>query len=107
MIEYCQGCKRKHESFGWKYKQGAWYCTKHYKIQSPEFYNQKQGDKIRKDRLKHSKDTVQPFRSGEPSREFARLYPEKAKKTFTAKECRNCKDVWRDIKGLRDVQETK
>ncbi len=107
MIEYCAGCHCQHEARAWKFKGKHWYCEKWYKVSSPEFYNQKQGDKIREDRVKNAKSIVQPWRDGKPSKEFIKLYPDKAKKTFTPEEIRTAKDTWRDVKGLKDIQGVK
>jgi ribosome-binding protein aMBF1 (putative translation factor) len=53
--------------------------------------------RVKDERKKYKKDILQPFRSGEPSREFIEAYPERAKKTFTKKQLRNARDVWTDI----------
>lgn len=62
-------------------------------VPNPEFVP----ERIREDRKKHFKDTIQPFRDGEPSGEYIRQYPEQAKKMFSASERKKAKDVWRDI----------
>ena len=101
---YCAGCGKKHDDFFWKNKGDGWYCRKFYK---PSKAREWVPDYIKDDRRANVKDIIQPFRGGEPSREYAKLYPEQAKKTFSKKELKGAKDVWRDLKGLKDVQETK
>ena len=57
---------------------------------------------MRKDRREHAASIVQPWRNGEPSAEFAKLYPKQAKKYFAneTKPLRNVyggdslKDLW-------------
>ena len=74
------------------------------RVRYPEFFNQKMGDRIRGEREKYGADIVQPWRGGEPSREFIKKYPHEAKKTFTEKEIRTARPVWKDLKGLRRYQ---
>ena len=102
---FCVGCQKEVESFAWKYKsyetkngkkKDGWFCEKHFKAT----YHEWVPEYIKKDRVEYAKDIVQPFRSGEPSGEFAKIYPKKAKKIFTPKELSRAKPVWRDLKGL-------
>jgi ribosome-binding protein aMBF1 (putative translation factor) len=56
-------------------------------------------DNVKEDRVKHFKTQTQPFREGQPSREFIEAYPEKAEKVFSKEQRENAKYVWRDLKG--------
>jgi len=112
MRVFCQGCQREHSDFNWKFKdyidkegrrKSGWFCRQYFKPTAFEWVP----DRIKEDRVEHAHDIVQPWREGEPSREFIKLYPDRAKKTFTEKEMRGARDVWRDVKGLRDIQETR
>lgn len=94
---YCGFCKKKHEDFNWKTqedkkeKQGyIWICSKYFTPSRPEFVP----DRIKEDRKKYAKDILQPWRSGEASREFIDAYPERSKKLFTKKEIATAKKVW-------------
>jgi len=52
------------------------------------------GEDIHGQRKAYANDIIQPWRSGEPSREFMEKYPEKAKRYYTAKERKKAKYVW-------------
>lgn len=56
-------------------------------------------DTIKDDRKKYFKDIVQPYRSGEVSKEFIELYPKQSKQMFTPREISRAKYVWRDLPG--------
>lgn len=50
----------------------------------PEFYTISKHNRVTEQRDRHSKDILQPFiGKGEPNPDFARAYPEKAKKYYT------------------------
>jgi len=55
---------------------------------------------MKEESVRYAKDTLQPFRQGEPSREFIEAYPEQSKKLFTKEEIKKAKNVWTDVKGL-------
>lgn len=105
----CAGCGKEHDDWAWKNttytfedgRRSGWFCTKWHK---PTPTAERIPERIKKDRIKHAKDLVQPFRQGQPSKEFIKLYPEQAKKTFTKSEIKSAKNVWTDVKGLKDVQ---
>lgn len=100
----CVGCGFVHEDFNWKFRSYeveeerklGYFCRKWFKSVKIDWVP----ERIKKDRVKYAGDIVQPFRGGEPSKEFIERYPEKAKKMFTAKERKGAKNVWKDIKGL-------
>lgn len=94
---YCVKCGFKHQSIdGWRHRVWetesgpveGWGC---YKVSMPEFIP----DRIKDERRKYAKDTLQPHREGVPSREFIKEYPNQAKKMFTKKEIKNAKNVWK------------
>lgn len=58
-------------------------------------------DAIKEDRVKYKRDIVQPFRDGQPSKEFIDTYPERSKKMFTNEERRKAKPVWTDVAGWK------
>ena len=75
MVNYCVAHQRDHEHFNWKFtdyetdlgqtKQG-WFCGEFFKPTSKEWVPQR----VKDDRKKYFKDTLQPWRNNEPSREF-------------------------------------
>jgi hypothetical protein len=99
MINYCILCRKKHDALNWRFAslsnveevKWGWFCDKWFKPPQHEWVPQR----IKEDRKKFSKDILQPYRAGEASREFIEAYPERAKKTFTKKELRNAKNVWK------------
>lgn len=65
-------------------------------------------DQMKKERGIHAKDMVQPFRGGEFSREFAKLYPDQTKKmidggSVTKDRVIKSKNVWNDIKDVKKL----
>ena len=54
---------------------------------------------IKSDRKENFNSIVQPWRSGEPSREFIEAHPEAARKTYTPQEMKRAKYCWRDLSG--------
>ena len=89
MYEFCVDCQKYHNSFAWKYDGKGWHCRK--KPVKYEFTT----EQIKSDRKKYKRDLLQPWRSGEPSREFISAYPVQSKKYFTEKERKTAKEVWR------------
>ena len=105
-VSFCAGCGKRHEDYSWKnttynFEDGqrtGWFCTRFFK---PSKSREWVPDSLKQDRIKYAPDTVQPFRGGKASREFLERYPEQAKKTFTPKEMKSAKNVWKgDLKGL-------
>lgn len=102
MVQYCVGCGAKHDHYNWKYKEyedregrleRGWFCGRYFKPTIKEWIS----DRIKQDRNDHFEDIVQPWRDGEPSREYIDKYPHRAKKMFTDKERKRAKPVWSDI----------
>jgi hypothetical protein len=101
----CAGCEKKHDDWAWRnttytFEEGdrsGWFCTK---WQKPTPTAERIPDSIKADRIKYANDMVQPYRQGQPSREYIKLYPKQAKNTFTASERKKAKNVWGDIKGI-------
>jgi hypothetical protein len=101
----CQGCEREHEDWAWKNttytfpdgSRSGWFCTKWHK---PRKSAEKVPEHVKQQRIENANDMVQPWRQGEPSKEFIDLYPSEAKKTFTEKEIKKAKNVWKDVKGI-------
>ena len=70
----------------------GWICGEHFvDTGNPEFIP----DRIKEDRKKYAKDMLQPWRQGEPSKEFIEAFPSQAKKTFTATQIKKAKNVWK------------
>jgi hypothetical protein len=99
MTIFCQGCHKEHEHFSWKlrsfedpegHKQSGWFCGRFFTPTSHKWVP----DRIKEERKVHFKDTLQPWRDGEPSREYIQQYPEQAKKTFTEKQLKTARNVW-------------
>jgi hypothetical protein len=103
-ISFCVFCQKKHDDFAWKtidyeengVKKWGWFCRKAFKP-SPD--PERIPERIKDDRKAFAKSMLQPFREGEPSREFIEAYPDQARKTFTPKEIANAKNVWKDVIG--------
>jgi hypothetical protein len=101
VINYCTAHKKEHDHFSWKFRdyeddegqKTGWFCGDLFKPTAKEWVP----DRIKNDRNAHWKDIVQPWRDGEPSREFQEAYPHRAAKMFTEKERKTSKYVWRDI----------
>jgi ketol-acid reductoisomerase len=98
MLEYCVKCNKKHESNNWQ----AWYekelrkvvymCDNFFKVKDIEWVP----ESTKLDRVKNAKSMIQPWRSGEPSAEYIKAYPESSKKMFSLRERMTAKDVWKD-----------
>lgn len=100
MIEYCFLCRKTHEASGWRTIDVGdsaihWACEKYGKITYKEFVPQR----VVEERKAYAKDTVQPWRAGEPSREFIETYPKRAAKMFTPKELRKARPTWKGEPG--------
>lgn len=62
---------------------------------------------VKDQRREYASSIVQPWRSGEPSREFIETQPHKAKQYYTPKEMKKAKNVWSDIHKGVEVRKTK
>lgn len=81
---FCDGCNQEHDDQNWNGKGGEWFCSKFFTPTPYEFVP----DRIKDDRKKFAKDMIQPRIEGEPNPQFAKEYPQHAKKHFTDKELR-------------------
>ena len=87
----CKGCNRKHDDFNWKHtsyefedgKRSGWFCTKWFK---PSGAKEWVPERIKQDRKKFAKDMIQPYRGGEPNKEFVKEYPRESERYFTEKQ---------------------
>lgn len=70
--------------------------TRRRELKSPDHQVEFTSAAIKSQRVEYARSIMQPFRAGEPSREFADLYPDKAKRYFTPKELKKAKPVWKD-----------
>lgn len=95
-LVYCVKCQKEHTSAdGWSHRKWqvdgelveGWGCAK---VRLPEFVP----ERIKDERRKYYKDTLQPHREGYASKEFIQAYPEQARKMFSKKEIRRAKNVW-------------
>ena len=101
MINYCTAHKKEHDHFSWKFtdyedeegKKTGWFCGDFFKPSVKEWVP----ERIKNERKQYFKDLVQPWRNGEPSKEFIDTYPERSKGMFTEKERKTAKNVWKDI----------
>ena len=70
-------------------------CGDHFKPASHEFIPKR----IKDERRRFFKDTLQPYRGGELSKEYCDAYPHKAKDMASKKEIEQSKDVWKGEPG--------
>lgn len=97
MRELCVLCHRLHEAENWKYSEYetvdgtryGWFCEKWYKASHPEWIP----ERIKEDRKKFAKSTLQPYRNGVASQEFIDTYGSKNINPSDAKKAQN---VWKD-----------
>jgi len=99
---FCVKCGKKHTNpDGWSHRKWevagevveGWGC---HRVEYYEFVP----DRIKEDRKRYAKDLVQPFRSGEFSREFKESYPDQTRQmvkdgSVSKKEVDRAKDVWK------------
>ena len=91
----CAGCDIEHEDYNWKHttydfedgERTGWFCSKYFKSKSYEWIP----ERIKQDRKKYAKDLIQPFRGGEPNKEFVKEYPRESKDYFTDKQIKKAK----------------
>ena len=84
-VTWCKDCNKAKPPMGGKY---------------PEFIP----ERIKEDRRKYAKDILQPWRGGEPSREYMKAYPEKSKGMYTDQQRRKAKNIWQDIPGVKGIK---
>ena len=65
-------------------------------------------NRIKVARKKYAKDMVQPYRSGELSKEFTKVNPEQTKKmvnsgAITKEQVKKAKNVWTDVKEVKGL----
>lgn len=92
---YCQGCQKEHKDYNWKHttytfedgEREGWFCSKYFKPKAKEWTT----DSIKEQRKRYKKDLLQPYRGGEPNREFIKEYPEDSKRYFTDKQITKAK----------------
>lgn len=96
MLEYCSICNEKKEDYSWKFRDGVWACGLHFKSSPP--YNPTES-RLNVERQRYKSDLYQPFREGEPSREFIDTYGEKTAKKWGMKDeqIKKAKDVYKDL----------
>ena len=95
MVNKCYLCNKRHSDVNWRTQvingEVVDICSLHFRPTNHEFIPQR----IKDDREKFAKSTLQPWREGNPSAEFIEAYPERAKKMFTVKERLTAKEVWK------------
>ena len=98
----CVGHQKKHDDGKWKYmdyrdtqgtKRVGWFCHEFFTGTPVDLVP----DRIKQDRIKYARETLQPFRGNELSKEFVEQYPDKAKKMATPDQIKKSKYVWSDI----------
>lgn len=101
MTEYCVKCRKRHSHYSWVnrnyvvngVKKSGWFCGESTQIVLI--------DALSDQRRTHKKDTVQPFRSGELSKEFVDLHGTEGI-NVSDKEAKSAKRVWFDTPGWRN-----
>ena len=89
--DYCIYCKTKHTAFAWKNLGEGWFCDEYFNPVNSEFIPQRMKD----DRQKYQKSTLQPFRDGTLSSEFVQTYGTSSL-NVTKEDVRKSKPVWKD-----------
>lgn len=87
--------------FSWRKSGGREQCSEcgYRNLKMPEFTTAI----IKSQRQEYAKDLIQPFRDGEPSREFIEAYPKKAEKIFSSETRKKAKNTWQDIKEIKKL----
>ena len=102
MKQHCLICDAEVDEPNWRTTEidgkRGWMCGIHFGGITYDVVPQR----LKEDRKKHMKDTLQPTRSGEPSREFIETYPEQAQKQFSQHEMKKAKYVFKDQPGWND-----
>ncbi len=110
MKKLCPNCgkhpARKHPIYG---RLPCLSCQKKREQQtSPNVPVELTTNAIKEERGSYGKSIIQPYRSGEVSKEFVDTFPNKAKTMFTEKERTSAKPVWTDLHSVNtDVSKTK
>jgi hypothetical protein len=95
-INFCSGCHKRHKDISWRTfvedNNIVNICSIFFKPINHESVPQR----VKDERPKYAKSTLQPFRQGEASAEFIEAYPEVSKKMFTTKERLTAKEVWKN-----------
>ena len=104
MVEYCQGCCKEHDDYAWHFSREfeGWICSKHFKVT----YKEIEPESIKEDRKKYFNAVVQPFRSGELSREYVEAHGTKGL-SVTKEEVKKSKYVWKDLAGWSSRDKSK
>jgi hypothetical protein len=108
MLEYCNICKKKKEHWNWKHTKidlgdtfiEGWICGEHFHDTGSR---ERVPERIEREREKYAKETLQPYRNGELSKEFVQAYPEKVKK-LDPQVVKKAKYTWGDIPVYKRMQ---
>ncbi len=83
-------------------------CTnRHKEFKKPSNQIEFTSQEIKEGRKQNFKSTLQPWRDGQPSLEYARAYPEQAKKMFNKYKKSEIKEVWKDVSPIGGIDRTK
>lgn len=100
-MKRCLNCNlrpaQKSVTLGWIYCKAC--IKKHQQINKLNETIELTTDEIKTSRKEYKKDILQPFRSGQLSREYAKAYPQKVKEmikegSVTVDEVRKSKNTW-------------
>jgi len=99
MIAFCSVCQKEVEHHNWKNRivrgKSIFVCGEHFKSSYPELIPKR----TKAERKRFFKDTLQPYRQGELSKEYVDAYPNKAKEMATKEEISKAKDIWKGEPG--------
>ena len=98
MKKPCKNCGST-KYYSWRMSGGGEQCSDcgYSNLKWPEFTS----TIIKTQRQTYAKDLIQPFRDGEPSREFIKQYPKKAEKMFSPEQRKKAKNTWQDVKEIK------
>lgn len=90
---YCVLCKKKHSAYAWRTSESmeGWFCNEHF---TPEKDPEYIPERIKEDRKKFAKATLQPYRGGVASSEYIQAY---GTKNFSEEDVRTARPVWKEI----------
>lgn len=100
---YCVLCKKKHEAIDWRHQKWGslegWACGKWFN--SAARSHECVPESIKEGRQKYRKELLQPYRSGELSKEYVEAYPNQVagmvkEGVVSEYQVRNAKNVWYD-----------
>ena len=103
MKNLCVYCKKTHDDWAWRYRQGGWYCTKFF---TPSGAREDIPKETKEDRKKYFNSLVQPFRNGEVSKEYIEAYGAKGI-NVTPEEAKKAKYTWKDVDGWSTREKSK